>query len=164
MCTVFKSPDKVKTIGVLSFNYAAQRLFLNKMANAKYKDIRIANKYMWKNTHLWILHILHQLKMSPEEIVAKLFYDYEELLKSDVDTVYIALPNNLHFEFSKKALEYNKNVIVEKPITSNYKEAKILNDLAREKKLFLFEAITTIHLPNYIKVKESLSKIGKIKL
>ena len=79
MCTVFKSPDKVKTIGVLSFNYAAQRLFLNKMANAKYKDIRIANKYMWKNTHLWILHILHQLKMSPEEIVAKLFYDYEEL-------------------------------------------------------------------------------------
>lgn len=48
MCTVFKSPDKVKTIGVLSFNYAAQRLFLNKMANAKYKDIRIANKYMWK--------------------------------------------------------------------------------------------------------------------
>lgn len=79
MCTVFKSPDKVKTIGVLSFNYAAQRLFLNKMTNAKYKDIRIANKYMWKNTHLWILHILHQLKMSPEEIVAKLFYDYEEL-------------------------------------------------------------------------------------
>ena len=69
MCTVFKSPDKVKTIGVLSFNYAAQRLFLNKMANAKYKDIRIANKYMWKNTHLWILHILHQLKMSPEEIM-----------------------------------------------------------------------------------------------
>ena len=37
MCTVFKSPDKVKTIGVLSFNYAAQRLFLNKMANANIK-------------------------------------------------------------------------------------------------------------------------------
>ncbi|MBX9186315.1 Gfo/Idh/MocA family oxidoreductase [Clostridium sp. K04] len=94
----------------------------------------------------------------------EVFYDYEELLKSDVDTVYIALPNNLHFEFSKKALEYNKNVIVEKPITSNYKEAKILNDLAREKKLFLFEAITTEYLPNYLKVKELLPTLGDIKI
>ena len=68
--------------------------------------------------------------------------------------MYIALPNNLHFEFSKKALEYNKNVIVEKPITSNYKEAKILNDLAREKKLFLFEAITTQYSSRYNSFKE----------
>ena len=99
-----------------------------------------------------------------EHNIKEIFYDYEELLKSDVDTVYIALPNNLHFEFSKKALEYNKNVIVEKPITSNYKEAKILNDLAREKKLFLFEAITTEYLPNYLKIKELLPTLGDIKI
>ena len=82
-------------------------------------------------------------KIKKQNNIKNIFYNYEELLKSDIDTVYICLPNNLHFEFSKKALEANKNVIVEKPITSNYKEAKILNDLAREKKLFLFEAITT---------------------
>lgn len=103
-------------------------------------------------------------KLKSKHNIKEVFYDYEELLKSDVDTVYIALPNNLHFEFSKKALEYNKNVIVEKPITSNYKEAKILNDLAREKKLFLFEAITTEYLPNYLKVKELLPTLGDIKI
>ena len=103
-------------------------------------------------------------KLKNEHNIKEIFYDYEELLKSDVDTVYIALPNNLHFEFSKKALEYNKNVIVEKPITSNYKEAKILNDLAREKKLFLFEAITTEYLHNYLKVKELLPTLGDIKI
>lgn len=103
-------------------------------------------------------------KLKNEHNIKEIFYDYEELLKSDVDTVYIALPNNLHFEFSKKALEYNKNVIVEKPITSNYKEAKILNDLAREKKLFLFEAITTEYLPNYLKIKELLPTLGDIKI
>lgn len=103
-------------------------------------------------------------KLKSKHNIKEVFYDYEELLKSDVDTVYIALPNNLHFEFSKKALEYNKNVIVEKTITSNYKEAKILNDLAREKKLFLFEAITTEYLPNYLKVKELLPTLGDIKI
>lgn len=73
MSTNFKGDNNTRTIGVLSFNYAAQRLFLNKIDDIKYKDVRIANKYMWKNAHFWILHILHQLKMSPEEIVAKLF-------------------------------------------------------------------------------------------
>lgn len=103
-------------------------------------------------------------KLKNENNIKEIFYDYEELLKSDIDTVYIALPNNLHFEFSKKALEANKNVIVEKPITSNYKEAKILSDLARERKLFIFEAITTKYLSNYLKIKELLPKLGDIKI
>ena len=103
-------------------------------------------------------------KIKNENNIKEIFYDYEKLLKSDIDTVYIALPNNLHFEFSKKALEENKNVIVEKPITSNYQEAKILNDLARERNSFLFEAITTEYLPNYLKIKELLPKLGDIKI
>ena len=103
-------------------------------------------------------------KLKTEHNIKEIFYNYEELLKSDIDTVYIALPNNLHFEFSKKALEANKNVIVEKPITSNYKEAKILSHLARERKLFIFEAITTEYLPNYLKIKELIPTLGDIKI
>lgn len=92
------------------------------------------------------------------------FYNYDELLNSDVDTIYIALPNNLHFEFAKKAIEANKNVIVEKPITSTYKEALVLSSLAKEKELFIFEAITNQYLPNYKKTKELLPKLGNIKI
>ena len=103
-------------------------------------------------------------KLKTEHNIKEIFYDYEKLLKSDIDTVYIALPNNLHFKFSKKALEANKNVIVEKPITSNYTEAKILSNLARERRLFIFEAITTEYLPNYLKIKELLPKLGDIKI
>ena len=103
-------------------------------------------------------------KLKSQYNIKEIFYDYEELLKSDIDTVYIALPNNLHFEFSKKALEKNKNVIVEKPITSNYKESKILSDLAREREVFIFEAITTEYLPNYLKIKELLPTLGEIKI
>ena len=96
--------------------------------------------------------------------IKNIFYNYDELLNSDVDTVYIALPNNLHFKFAKKALEANKNVIIEKPITSTYKEALILSDLARERKLFIFEAITNQYLPNYKKIKELLPTLGNIKI
>lgn len=96
--------------------------------------------------------------------IMEVFYDYDELLSSEIDTVYIALPNNLHFEFSRKALEANKNVIIEKPMTSNYEETLIINNLAREKKLFIFEAITNQYLPNYKKIKELLPKLGEIKI
>lgn len=96
--------------------------------------------------------------------IKDIYYDYDELLNSDVDTVYIALPNNLHFEFAKKALVENKNVIIEKPITSNYKEALVLRDLARERNLFIFEAITNQYLPNYKKIKELLPELGNIKI
>lgn len=96
--------------------------------------------------------------------IESLFFDYDEMLNSNIDTVYIALPNNLHFEFSKKALEAGKNVIIEKPMTVTYKEAETLSRIARERKLFIFEAITNQYLPNYKKIKEFLPKVGEIKI
>jgi predicted dehydrogenase len=104
-----------------------------------------------------------------KELVSKyniknMFSSYEEMLNSEVDTVYIALPNNLHFQFAKEALEAGKNIIVEKPFTSTYKEALILAELAKEKQLFILEAITTQYLPNYKKIKELLPTIGNIKI
>ena len=90
--------------------------------------------------------------------------NFDELCNFGIDTVYIAVPNFLHFEFCKKAFEKGINVIVEKPITTNYREAKELEKLAKEKKLFLFEAITTLYFENYKKIKDWIAKIGDIKL
>ena len=69
----------MKTIGILSKNYAAKRLFLNKLSDCKYKDVRFFNWYLWKNAHLWFLRTIGKLKMTPEETAAKLFYDYKAL-------------------------------------------------------------------------------------
>lgn len=93
-------------------------------------------------------------------------YDsYEKLLAdSRVDVIYVALPNNLHFSFAKEALLAGKHVILEKPFTVTYEEAKEIAAIAREKKLYLFEAITTQYNPNYHKMKELLPRLGDIKL
>lgn len=97
--------------------------------------------------------------------VKQIYTDYNALLNDkNVNFIYIASPNSLHFENAFMALQNGKNVICEKPFTSTVEEIKILMDLAKEKKLFLFEAITTLHLPNYIKIKEKIGSIGKINL
>ena len=95
---------------------------------------------------------------------SKVFYDYDELLTSDIDTVYVALPNFLHYSFTKKALEAGKHVIVEKPVTTNYKEFKELRKLAEEKGLMMFEAMNVHYLPAYKEVKKNLEQLGDIKI
>lgn len=90
--------------------------------------------------------------------------NFDVLCDSGIDTVYVAVPNHLHHDVANKALEKGLNVIVEKPMTSNAKEAHELATLAKEKNLFLFEAITTLYLGNYHKVQEWLPLIGDIKI
>ena len=72
-------------IGILSKNYAAQRLFLNKLPEAQYKDVRFYNWCLWKNAYLWGLKAIGKLNMSPEEMVAKLFYDFKALIPTGCD-------------------------------------------------------------------------------
>ena len=96
--------------------------------------------------------------------ILKFTDDFNKLCEFGIDTVYIAVPNFLHFEYCKKALEKGLNVIVEKPMITNYRQAKELSDLAKEKKLFLFEAITTLYFENYKKIKDWIGKIGDVKL
>lgn len=80
-----------------------------------------------------------------------------------MDFIYVASPNSLHFGWTKDALLAGKNVICEKPFASTYKEAEELSKLAKEKRLFLFEAMTVPHLPNLKLLKEKLPEIGTIK-
>ena len=94
----------------------------------------------------------------------KVYTDYDELLQSDVDTIYCALPNHLHYEFSKKALENDKNVIIEKPITANSKELEDLIETANKKNLMIFEAMNLHYTPAFLSLKEDLKKLGDIKI
>ena len=93
-------------------------------------------------------------------------YDsYEKLLADEsLDVLYLPLPNSLHYSFAKQALEAGKHVILEKPFTVTYAEAKELAELAERKGLVLFEAVTNQYNPNYEKVRELLPGLGDIKI
>lgn len=97
--------------------------------------------------------------------IADITTDYEQfLLKDNIDIVYLGIPNKFHYQYAKKALEFNKHVVNEKPFSSNYEEALELVQLAKENNLFLFEAITTIYSPNVLALKKKLSAIENVKL
>ncbi|MCI8403059.1 MAG: Gfo/Idh/MocA family oxidoreductase [Lachnospiraceae bacterium] len=93
------------------------------------------------------------------------YNDFDAFLAdSRIDTVYVALPNSLHYEYALKILQAGKNAIVEKPFTATAAQAIKLANTAREKNLFVFEAITVSYLPHTKKVKELLPRIGDISL
>lgn len=96
----------------------------------------------------------------------KYYGSYEELLNDpNVDIVYISTPNSMHFENAYNALNKGKHVICEKPFTTNHMDAIKLYSLAKEKNLFIMEALWIEFLPAYKKIKEIINNkiIGDIK-
>lgn len=86
----------------------------------------------------------------------------EELGQSDVDVVYIASPNSLHFEQTMQMLEAGKHVIVEKPMFSTPGEWETAAALAQEKGVCLFEAARHIHDPNFQKATETIRSLENV--
>lgn len=104
-------------------------------------------------------------KLAKQFGVNKVYTDLDEMLKdSELDTIYIASPNSLHFEEARRSLEHGKNVILEKPFTPTLIEAEELFKKAEEKDLFLLEAIVTQSLPNFKVVKKLLPRVGRVRM
>lgn len=95
----------------------------------------------------------------------KVYTDREWFLgDEEINTVYIATPNSLHYEQAKDALLSGKNVILEKPFCVKLTQAKELFEIAKQRQLFLVEAAPTTFLPNFRILKRELPKIGRVKL
>jgi len=69
------------------------------------------------------------------------------------EIVYISTLNTNHVELSKKMLNAGKHVLCEKPMAMNYKQAKEVLDLAKEKQLLFIEVWT--ELKDYCKIDAS---------
>ncbi len=97
---------------------------------------------------------------------AKKAYDSLTDLFNDeeLDIIYIASPNSLHYPYAKQALEAKKHAILEKPFASNSKEVKDLFRIAEERHVLIFEAITVLSMPNYMELKNHVKDLGNITL
>ena len=95
----------------------------------------------------------------------KIYTDMDAFLADEeINFVYIATPNLLHYPQAKKALLAGKNVILEKPFTTKLEHARELVNIADEKGLILIDAVPTAFLPNLQILKEQLPRIGRLKL
>lgn len=91
--------------------------------------------------------------------IPKRYSTYEALvLDPDIDLVYIATPHPRHAEDALHCLDREKGVVCEKPFAMNSAEAERMVATAREKNLFLMEAMWTLCFPA---VREVLSAIRR---
>ena len=83
---------------------------------------------------------------------------YQALVRdAEVDVIYVATPNPQHKEHSLLCLEAGKPVLCEKPFALNAREAEDVIRVAREKKLFLMEAMWSRFFPLMAKVRALLA-------
>jgi predicted dehydrogenase len=93
-------------------------------------------------------------------------YSYEDLVKNkEVDVIYVATPHSHHCEHTLLCIENNKAVLCEKAFAINYEQAEKMIHAARNKKVFLMEAVWTKFLYPFNKVKQMINDgmIGEIK-
>ena len=90
-----------------------------------------------------------------------LFKNYEDLMScSDIDIIYIALPNSLHHQCILECIKNKKNILVEKPAVLTFAEALDIKKNLDNNNLFFGEAFMYRYLPqinlviNTIKNKE----------
>ncbi|KAI1329329.1 hypothetical protein F5Y16DRAFT_366539 [Xylariaceae sp. FL0255] len=98
---------------------------------------------------------LDKVKLAPDGV--KTYGSYNELVNDpNVDVVYVATPHSHHFQNAMLSLEAGKNVLCEKAFTVNAAQVKKLVAKAKEKNLFLMEAVWTRYFPLSIKIREMI--------
>ena len=92
----------------------------------------------------------------------KAYGSYAELIADpSVDLVYVATPHSHHYDVTRDALLAGKPCLVEKAFMANYRQAKEIVDLSRERGVFLAEAIWTRYQPVVGMVRDLISS-GRI--
>lgn len=105
-------------------------------------------------------------KFAAKYNATKAYQGYEALVSDpDIDVVYIGTPGKCHKDDVLMALNAGKNVLCEKAFALNAGEAEEMVALAREKNLFLMEAMWTRFFPVHVKIRELIAEgaIGDVR-
>lgn len=86
--------------------------------------------------------------------------DYDKFLNY-VDAIYIASPNETHYEYAKTAIQQGRHVLSEKPLAFTHEKTMELYALAKQNKVILMEAIKTAYCPGFQQLI-NVAKGGKI--
>tara|TARA_B100001059_G_C17818735_1_gene576892 strand:- start:806 stop:1834 length:1029 start_codon:yes stop_codon:yes gene_type:complete len=90
-----------------------------------------------------------------------IFSNYNDIFKNkDIEIIFIGLPNSFHEEYCLKALDNNKHVLVEKPLTNNIISLKKIKKKFLKKNLLLEEGTAYKFHPFYHKVLKIINRLN----
>lgn len=142
-------------IGIIGYGYWGPNLVRNFNSNRNFRIVKVADIRQER---------LNVFNGSFPNI--GITSDPNEIIKdSGIDAVAIATPVFTHFQFAKAALESDKHVLLEKPMTSTSLEAQELIEIAEGKKLCLMVDHTFLYTGAVQKMKELIESaaVGKVK-
>jgi predicted dehydrogenase len=118
----------------------------------------------WKLTGVYSRRLAKAHEFGEKNGATKFFDQVADLVQDiDIDAVYIASPNSLHFEQAKQVIEADKVAVVEKPIVTNPTELEVLHQLLKaHPKAKLFEAARHLHEPNFQAVQKQVQAMDLI--
>jgi D-xylose 1-dehydrogenase (NADP+, D-xylono-1,5-lactone-forming) len=98
--------------------------------------------------------------------IANALGSYEALLESDIDAVYISLPNHLHLPWALRFLEAGKHVYLEKPSCLTPTDVQTLLETAKKHNLLVIEGFMYRHHPQFTRALEIVGSgvLGEIRL
>lgn len=99
-------------------------------------------------------------KFEQKEQIKCMTDDYAGFLDK-VDAVYIASPNETHYEYARNAIESGKHVLSEKPLAFTREESEKLYKLAKNNNIVLMEAVKAAYCPGFQQLI-NVAKSGKI--
>ncbi len=139
--------QKMNSIALIGYGYWGQKVYKTLLEVFDPKQVLIVDPFFSGNKN-----------NLPFTTTKKIIHDPQ------VKKVFIATPEETHFELAKIFLESGKDVFVEKPLCLKGKEAKILIDLAKKKKLKLYVDYTFIFDPYVQKIKTLINQnvIGEL--
>lgn len=96
--------------------------------------------------------------------IPAVYTDYAQFLaEGNYDIIYDGTVNSMHYSDALQALQAGRSMIMEKPFTITAEECAELIRLAKEKNVWLFEAITTMHSPCFKFMKEMIPQLGPLR-
>lgn len=98
-----------------------------------------------------------------DEYGARYFKDYNELIEcEDVEAVIVALPNYLHYECCKAALNGQKHIFCEKPLTTKAEHSLDLVNRAQKSNIIFQVGYMKRFHPGFVALKELMPKLGEL--
>jgi hypothetical protein len=96
-----------------------------------------------------------------ERFQSKKFGNYDEIIESDVDMIYMPLPVGLHEEWIIKAAESGKHILCEKSAVTSFESAKKIIDICKKNHVRILEAFSYRFHPQHEYVKQLIkNEIG----
>ncbi|MCM3635377.1 Gfo/Idh/MocA family protein [Paenibacillus camelliae] len=143
--------------GVLGCASIAKRSVVPGIQGSQLNEVRaIASRSLEKS-----------LETAKELNIPVAYGSYEELINDqELDAIYIPLPNQLHKEWTIKAMKAGKHVLCEKPIALTHKEAEEMLLVSKEMGVIVAEAFMYRYHPRYERIKQLIADgaIGDLRL